>query len=174
MLFECFRSHSRSFLILHQEFFSLPGFLRFPTDRQPSKQPQDERKIGLWFIIIHYEINTVLCKSNANDYRRLSRFVLPIYHSISWHLKSDKSPRSGSFPAISLTNDTSFRRYIAKRIYRRSCGSSSQYIASVKYLSGDLSLNQEWLIALYRSIYRLSEFSYKAKNACLPYLVQAR
>ena len=90
--------------------------------------------------------------------RRLSSFIAlcssdisPIYRSFSWHFKNEKSTRYRSFPAISRSNDVSFRRYIAKTIYRRACGTSSRYIASVKYRFSDLSLNQEWLIAIYFS-----------------------
>ena len=69
-------------------------------------------------------MDTVLCKSNANDYRRLLRFVLPIYcrisviyRSFSWHLKNDKSTRYGSSPAMSCSDDKSFQRYIVPAIY---------------------------------------------------------
>ena len=109
-----------------------------------------------------YYLCTVICKSNANDYRRLSRFTLPIYRQyigdllfIFWQFKNDKSTRFGAFlrylaPTINRSNDRSFRWYIAKTRYRRACGTSSRYIASVKYRSINLSLNQEWLIAIYR------------------------
>ena len=111
---------------------------------------------------------TVLCKTNANDYRRLSRFVLPIYRRYIVHfldtLRTINRRDIGAFlrylvPTINRPNDTTFRRYIAITIYRRACRTSSRYIASVKYRSSELSLNQEWLIA----IYRLSEFSYDEK-----------
>ena len=103
---------------------------------------------------------TVLCKSNANGYRRLSRFVLPMYRRYIVHfldtLRTINRRDIGAFPqylvpTINRSNDTSFRRYIAKTIYRRACRTSLQHIASVKYRSSDLSLNQERLIAMYRS-----------------------
>ena len=105
-------------------------------------------------------IPIVLCKSKANDYRCLSRFVLPIYHRYIVHfldtLRTINRRDIGGLlqylvPTINRFNDISLRRYIAKTIYRRACRTSSRYIASVKYRSSDLSLNQEWFIAIYRS-----------------------
>ena len=118
-------------------------------------------------------IPTVLCKSNANDYGCLSRFVLPIYHRYIVHLfdtlRTINRRDIGALlqylvPTINRFNDTSFRRYIAKTIYRRACRTSSRYIASVKYRSSDLSLNQECSLRyIVLVMYHLSEFSHGEK-----------
>ena len=118
------------------------------------------RKAVLIIFCRFTKCDTVLCKIIANDYRRLSRFVLPIYRWYIVHfldtLRTINRREIGAFlrnlvPTINRSNDTSFRRYIAKTIYRRACRTSSRCIASVKYRSSDLSLNQDWLIAIYRS-----------------------
>ena len=118
-------------------------------------------------------IPTVLYKSNANDYRCLSRFVLPIYHRYIVHfldtLRTINRRDIGALlqylvPTINRFNDTSFRRYIAQTIYRSACKTSSRYIASVKYRSSDLSLNQECSLRyIVLVMYRLSEFSHGEK-----------
>ena len=116
-------------------------------------------------------MDTVLCKSNANDYRRLLRFVLPIYRrisviyrSFSWHLKNDKSTRYGSSPAIYRSRDILLKRYIVERAEHNHGISLQWNIVPAIYRW----IRSDSLRYIVLAIYRLSEFSYGEK--CLSIL----
>ena len=115
---------------------------------------------------------TVLCKSNDNDNRQISRFVLPIFRrylgDISRILatrQNDNSTRYRSFPAIS-------RRYLVPAKYRHSDISKSvdipsQYIVLGKYRHSNISQSVRHTITIYRSSKRTPQRYLAQRESCV-------